>query len=129
MGYRSTVEIMLEPKAYKKVMDSIAEYNNKQTVGLPFKPDCDQINKEGVHIITFNYVKWYGDFEDVKSVEHILSELNDLDDDELEGNRFKQILIGEDNATDEYSNDWDWNLGYDFSISVDVNKPNGFKEL
>lgn len=129
MGYRSTVEIMLEPKAYKKVMDSIAEYNNKQTDEYSFKPDCDQMNEEGVHIITFEDVKWYGSFEDVKSVENILSELNDLEDEDLEGNRFKQVLIGEDNATDEYSNDWDWDLGYDFSISVDINKPDGFKEL
>lgn len=129
MGYRSTVEIMLESKAYKKVMDSIAEYNNKQTDGYSFKPDRDQINEEGVHIITFEYVKWYGSFEDVKSVEDILSELNDLEDEDLEGNRFKQILIGEDNATDEYSNDWDWGLGNDFYISVSIDKPNGFKEM
>lgn len=129
MGYRSTVEIMLEPKAYKKVMDSIAEYNNKQTDGYPFKPDCDRINKEGVHIITFEYVIWCGSYEDVESVENILSELNALEDENLEGNRFKQILIGENNAIDEYSNDWDWDLGYDFSISVVINKPNGFKKL
>lgn len=129
MGYRSTVKIMLEPKAYEKVMNSIKEYNDKcGEEYTPFKPDSDITNKDGVHIIMWEDVKWYDSFEDVQSVEKVLRKLNDLSDDDLECYRYKELRIGEDNATEEYSNDWGWDLGYNFYITVDIKEPDCFYE-
>lgn len=126
MGYRCTIEIMLEPKAYEKVMNSIKEYNDKYGEEYtPFKPDSDIANKDGVHIIMWEDIKWCDPCDDVQSV---LNALDDLSGDDLEGFRYKELTVGEDNATEEFSNDWDWDLGYDFYISVKILEPDGFKE-
>lgn len=124
MGYTSDVTIMLQPKAYKMVMDSINEYNKKQTNGYRFVPYEDLSNPDGEHIIKWSGVKWYAGFEDVQSVTHVLRELCNEHEEE-DGYGYKCIQVGEDGAIEEESNNWDW--GSDMYPLTTIEYPSDFK--
>lgn len=109
MGYRSNVTIMLQPKAYEMVMNSINEFNELQTDNYNFAPHEDLKNKEGEHLLKWHDVKWYKSFEDVKSVVNVLRELSE-DHEEEDGYGYKFVGVGEDGAFEEESNNWDWGL-------------------
>lgn len=132
MGYRSEVVIMLESKAYEMVMDSMKKFNEKEENvknGYSMKPHDEYSDNNGNRIIRWYDVKWYPSYDDVKSVENVLSELNSREGNELEGYRYKELILGEDNATEEYTNDYDWSLGYDFLISCSFDFPAGFNSV
>ena len=87
------------------------------------------VNQDGIHIIGWEDVKWYNSYKDVQSVEKILHKLNNLEDELTDGYAYQEIIVGEDNQTDVYSNDWDWSCGYNFYAHVEIVEPSGFKEL
>lgn len=129
MGYRSTVKIMLEEKAYEMVKASINAFNDKQTKGckdqLPyvFRPHEDKITKDKVHILSWYDVKWYESFEDVKSVMNVLHDLNDEDKyPDLKGLAYKFIEIGEDGMITEEMNTYD-GFGEDFYTYTEIVEP------
>lgn len=148
MGYTCDVKILAEEKAYNFVMKSIKAYNESQTDGYVFKPHFDKVNSDGNHIFGWYGIKWYNGTDDVKSVTSILRNLSDdatgdktisqifgvedpTDDidDKLDGYRYKMVIVGEDNATEEETNDYDWYDGQDLYAAVIIEEPSGYKEL
>lgn len=105
MGYRSDVTILAQEGAYKMIMDSIKEFN--KTASYEFKPYSIKTGEDGYigkfYLLTWNCIKWYRDYKDVLSVESVLNELVKKHQDE-KGFGFKQIIIGEDDYTEEKTN-------------------------
>lgn len=124
MGYRSDVTIMLQPKAYKMVMDSIKEYNNTVSGVYKFEPHEDLKNPENEHIIKWCDIKWYSSFRDVQSVTNVLHILSNEHNEE-DGYGYKIVEVGEDGATEEKSNNWDW--GSEMYALTTVEYPGDFK--
>lgn len=104
MGYRSDVKILCEQKAYQMIKNSIEEYNKTQDL-YEFKP-YELQQKGNFTLMSWYNVKWYYDYEDVYSVESVLTKLiNEFSD--TEGYGFKKIEVGEDGETVEMSNNYD----------------------
>jgi hypothetical protein len=105
MGFYSDVTILVQPKAYKMIMDSIFEYN--KTSDYEFKPTS--IRKGNLKslgeffVLNWNWVKWYPEYKDVKSVENVLGLLLSEHDEEM-GYGYKQVIVNEDNSTEENTN-------------------------
>mgnify|MGYP006320483589 CR=1 FL=1 len=96
---------MAQPKAYEMIMDSIKEFNkisdwtmNPNSVK---KGNIDYIGE--FYILNWDWVKWYLEFKDVQSVESVLKNLRN-NHDEKEGFGYKQVIINEDNSTEESTN-------------------------
>lgn len=85
MGYTSDVGIMCQPKAYemfKKEFDLIGPH---------------KILKRGdYHLLIWEWVKWYIEFEDVAKIEEIMSKLGEHEDED--GYGYKFLRIGEDDT-------------------------------
>lgn len=115
MGYISNVKILCEEKAYQMIKESMEKYNRKNNDN--FVPDC--IEKKGdLTLLSFYDLKWYHNYEDIKSVEDVLNTLI-RDYDEKDGYGFKKIEIGEDNATTlSYNNS---NIDDYLDVIVDFN--------
>lgn len=105
MGYRSDVTILVQPKAYELIMKSIKDFN--KTVDWSFTPNSTKKGNSSYigdfYVLNWNCVKWYSEYKDVQSVEQVLDSLM-TDHQEEEGYGFKQLIIGEDNATEERTN-------------------------
>lgn len=129
MGYRSNVKIKMGLKAYelleKTCLESENEYINKMITG-----ESTKITKKDDYVlIGWTYVKWYTGYDDVKAVIRVLKELSEIvENDESEGDErdklikdyfFKLIDIGEDNRTEEYTNDEDEIYTSDFYSVVE----------
>jgi hypothetical protein len=105
MGFYSDVTILAQPKAYKMIMDSIKEYN--KAFNYEFKPTS--IRKGNLKslgeffVLNWNWVKWYPGYKDVKSVESVLNLLRGEHDEEM-GYGYKQVIVNEDNSTEENTN-------------------------
>lgn len=106
MGYRSEVSIQLENKAFDMVMESIKKYNSEQGDGYEFQPD-KILKKDDEYIIQWDWVKWYSDYGDVKSVEDVLTELDKYKGSaEIDGYRYNFWRVGEETGdTENRSND------------------------
>lgn len=106
MGFKSNVTILAQPKAYEMIINSIKEYNKNELEGeYEFTPDMIERNYEDEPLYTLKWfsVKWYPHFSDVKSVNKVLQVLIDEHDEE-EGYGFKQVIVNEDNSTEEITN-------------------------
>lgn len=105
MGFYSDVTILAQPKAYEMIMNSIKEYN--KTSDYEFKPYSIKKGKTEdlgeFFVLNWNWLKWYPEFEDVESVESVLENLQDEHDEEI-GYGYKQVIINEDNSTEENTN-------------------------
>lgn len=105
MGFYSDVTILAQPKAYEMIMDSINKYN--KTSDYKFKPSS--IRKGNLKslgeffVLNWNWVKWYPEYKDVKSVENVLKLLLSEHDEEM-GYGYKQVIVNEDNSTEENTN-------------------------
>ena len=106
MGFMSNVTILAEPKAYEMIINSIKEYNkNELEGGIEFAPDMIEKNYEDEPLYTLKWfwVKWYPDFSEVKLINKVLQILIDKHSEEV-GYGFKQVIVNEDNSTEEITN-------------------------
>lgn len=105
MGFYSDVTILAQPKAYETIMASINEYN--KTSDYKFKPSSIKKGKTkdlgDFFVLNWNWLKWYPEYEDVKSVESVLKLLRSEHDEEA-GYGYKQAIVNEDNSTEENTN-------------------------
>ena len=105
MGFYSDVTILAQPKAYEMIMASIFEYN--KTSDYKFKPSSIRKGNSKdlgeFFVLNWNWLKWYPEFKDVKSVENILKLLRSEHDEEI-GYGYKQVIVKEDNSTEENTN-------------------------
>ena len=127
MGYRSDVSIMCTKKVWDLLNDSMANYNEKNEEYSPFKPHSIKTDGENYLLQWFD-VKWYSNFEDVQSVEKVLNKVGDEHDDD-EDYAYKQILIGEDGATNEYGNSAGFDLFDIFYVVPQLEGTDTFEEI
>lgn len=113
MGYTSDVGIMCQPKAYemfKKEFDLIGPH---------------KILKRGdYHLLIWEWVKWYIEFEDVAKIEEIMSKLGEHEDED--GYGYKILRIGEDDTDVE---DITNNCEVELWMRREIEIPKGFEEV
>lgn len=126
MGYRSNVKILMAKKAYEELkVDCLAntEESVRNMVLKPYYFETDETDGSlptNSVMIGWNDCKWNGHYQDVRAVETFLICLNDrveIDGSLLKDNFYKIIEIGEDNATDERTNDVDDEFVHDFYVN------------
>ena len=88
------------------------------------------LNNGNEYIVEWYDLKWYRGYQDVDTIEEVLSTCNNDEYCEQEEYAYKQIIIGEDNATEENANE----IGYeiydcDFYTNVSVEYPSGFADM
>lgn len=105
MGFYSNVTIMAQPKAYEMIMDSIKEFNKTSSWTMnPSSIKKGNVEYLGeIYILHWTWTKWYPGFKDVQSVESVLENLRSNHDEE-EGFGYKQVILNEDNSTEESTN-------------------------
>lgn len=113
MGYTSDVGIMCQPKAYEM-----------------FKKEFDLIGPHKVlqrgddHLLIWEWVNWYDDFEDVAKVEEIMDELDKHYDED--GYGYKFLRIGEDDTDVEDTTN---NCYVELWMRREIEIPKGFEEV
>ncbi len=95
MGYRSEVAIRCQDKAFEMFQKSWGEL-------IPDKV----FHKENDHLIYWDWVKWYEDYPDVSAIENVMSELNELENDEATEKKmgYSFMRLGEDDTDIETKN-------------------------
>ena len=119
MGYRSDVTIMCEEDAY-----ALFEKAIKNGGLMPAGISRIKIRNRFCYYLNWHWVKWYESYPEIAAIDQVCRELQEKDE-EYEGYGFKKILIGEDNATEEYCNDTGLDLFDEFYIITDFNIPLG----
>lgn len=113
MGYTSDVGIMCQPKAYemfKKEFDLIGPH---------------KILKRGdYHLLIWEWVKWYIEFEDVAKIEEIMNELEEHYDED--GYGYKFLRLGEDDTDVEARTN---NCEVELWMRREIDIPKGFEEV
>lgn len=124
MGYRSQVKILMGPKAFELLKENCLKHD-LQIVRDMVDPEQSFVEIEKQEdesvLIGWNSVKWQPYYEDIKTIENSLKELNeivenDCDGDKLEDYFYKLIQIGEDNRCEESTNDPDEQYVSDFYV-------------
>ena len=121
MGYRSDVTIRCEEKAFQMFKTAWEKTDFKPHRILESGEDGNY-----TYILNWNWVKWYGEFEDVSEIMNVCYALDEKDED---GYAYKVIEIGEDNATEEYANEAGYEVFDNFYVVVDVNLPSDIREI
>jgi hypothetical protein len=116
MGYYSTVKVYTEEKAYKEIKEIIDSYDYNKPNNIQFVA-CATPH----YIITWEDRKWY--FNDC--VDAIEKKLEEIIHKEEIGYAVKQIIIGEDNAVEEKSNELGFNTFCDYYTITTVTEPTG----
>ena len=113
MGYRSDVGIMCQPKAYEM-------FKKEFNVISPHKV----LQRDDYHLIIWEWVKWYDEFDDVAKVNEIMAELNDRDHED--GYGYKFLRIGEeDTDVESRTNNYEVELWMRREIDI----PRDFEEI
>lgn len=110
MGYRSNVKLLISKEGYNMLEEACKNSDKDYIREMVESPAIFDDTDDDYTIIGWMDVKWYLNYEDVKAVMNVLSELDDLveeNEEELEKYFYKMIKIGEDNATEEWTNDYD----------------------
>lgn len=113
MGYRSDVGIMCQPKAYemfKKEFDLIGPHKVLQ--------------RDDYHLLLWEWVKWYSDFDDVAKVEEIMAQLEEHYDED--GYGYKFLRLGEDDTDVEFRTN---NFEVELWMIREIDIPKGFDEV
>ena len=121
MGYCSDVSIICKEKVFEELKNA--------WISVDLKPDRI-LNNGDEYIVEWYSLKWYRGYTDVEAIEKVLSTYGMEDYCTQEEYAYKQIIVGEDNATEEYANE----IGYDvydcdFYTSVVIEHPSGFVEI
>lgn len=116
MGFYSRVQTVAETKAYELFKAVVEKYREKD--GL--KPDYQEHETYG--IITFDWIRWYNEYDVVAETNALIKNLQTQHADE-EGYGFKQIILNEDDSTEVYTNMRGENIYVDFEILVYVENP------
>lgn len=118
MGYRSEVAIKCEEKAFEVLKDAYKK--------VDFEPD--KIYKDDdCFILYWDWVKWYGIYEEVQAIEKALNELDKLEAKEESGEYgYKFLRLGEnDDDIESRENNWDLEL----YIIRQIDIPQGLEEV
>ena len=113
MGYTSDVGIMCHPKAYEM-----------------FKKEFDLIGPHKVlqrgddHLLIWEWVKWYSEFEDVAKIEEIMNELEEHYDED--GYGYKFLRLGEDDTDVEARTN---NCEVELWMRREIDISKGFEEV
>lgn len=113
MGYRSDVGIMCQPKAYemfKKEFDTISPHKILQ--------------RDDYHLLIWEWIKWYPDYEDIAKVEEIMDELGDHEDEN--GYGYKFLRLGENDTDVEVRTN---NFNVELWMIREIEIPKGFEEV
>ena len=111
MGYRSDVKILMGTKAYELLKTTCLQSENEYVRAMVEKPSRLDIDSAAGHVlIGWEWYKWYDGYAEIDAVEHVLHKLDALVEEEperypLADYFYKKIRIGEDNETEESSND------------------------
>ena len=111
MGYRSDVKILMGLKAYEVLKSTCEASENEYVREMVQKPSSLTIDSEANRVlIGWEWYKWYDGYEEIDAVEGVLNNLSEWveekpDEYPLKDYYYKQIRIGEDNATEEHTND------------------------
>lgn len=119
MAYRSDVKILMGEKAYELLKNNCLKSDKDYVREMVERPSWFEENDDNSVLIGWSYVKWYNGYEDVKAVELTLRELDGIieeDDSKLNDYFYKKIEIGEDNRTEESTNDYDDEFVSDFYV-------------
>lgn len=95
MAFYSNVFIACTEQAYKKFESAYTAHK--------FAPTEIWRNSNNDYLLGWAWVKWYNEFDEVKSIHSVIDELKDND---CEENAFKFIMINEDNAFEIESNEF-----------------------
>ena len=113
MGYRSDVGIMCQPKTYEM-------FKKEFTVICSHKV----LQRGDYHLLIWEWVKWYSDFDDVAKVEEIMNELGEHEDED--GYGYKFLRIGEeDTDVEDITN----NCEVELWMCREIDVPKGFEEV
>ena len=113
MGYRSDVGIMCQPKAYEM-------FKKEFNVICPHKV----LQRGDYHLLIWDWVMWYSEFDDVAKANEIMAELNDRDHED--GYGYKFLRIGEeDTDVDSRTNNYEVELWMRREIDI----PRDFEEI
>lgn len=113
MGFYSQVQIVSEKKAFPLFEEVFKKHNINVSI----------TQKEDIHTILLDWVKWYPDFDEVKEVDEICGKLNTEAYNEEEGYGYKIIILNEDNTTEELSNERGECEFSDFEVICDISNP------
>lgn len=131
MGYTSNVKILMGKKAFdllkarclasedenvRAMVDAKENYVEIQT-----SEENGSYPEDSVSIKWVGF-KWYNNYEEVKAINRVLTELDSNVEEIPESIKdyfYKMIQIGEDNATDERSNDDDDEYVSDFYVNCE----------
>ena len=122
MAYRSDVKILMGEKAYELLKNNCLKSDKDYVREMVEKPSWFEKNDDNSVLIGWSYVKWYSNYEDVKAVELTLRELDGIieeDESKLDDYFYKKIEIGEDNRTEESTNDYGDEFVSDFYVECD----------
>lgn len=132
MGYRSNVKLLISKKGFEKLEEQCLKSDNNYVRDM-IKIDTDGLDlfessvnntalpKDSI-MLGWTDVKWYQDFEDVQTVEDVLSELDNMVKEEpalIDEYFYKLIEIGEDGRTREETNDENEKFVSDFYVIQD----------
>ena len=111
MGYYSDVKILMGMKAYD-VLKTICQQSEKEHVRAMVEQPSSLSIDEGAQsvLIGWENFKWYEGYAEIDTIEEVLGDLCEWVSQEpetypLKDYYFKKIRIGEDNETEEFSND------------------------
>jgi hypothetical protein len=122
MGYRSDVKIFAANKAYDLIKERCIESGNEEAaIVISGEHKCSEVKDydEETKIVYLAGIKRYSEWPVYKIIEGALTELNNMvedDPDLLEDYFYKKIEIGEDNRTEESTNDFDDEFVCDFYV-------------
>ena len=88
MGYRSNASICCFEKAFEKFKEAYEKHN--------YKPDDVEEISEGVYILTWEWTKWYEEFDNVIAINDVMNELTEDEFNNKKEYAFKFIRVGED---------------------------------
>lgn len=135
MGYRSDVKLLISAKGFEKLKEFCLKSDNEcirevidiNTFGLDrLECNCEpalegsEYNEalpKGSVMLSWLDVKWYPSFDDVKAVEDVLDELDEMvanDYETIEHFYYKMIEIGEDGRVFQRTNDHEEEFCGDF---------------
>lgn len=91
MGYRSDVAIKCRPWAFNLIVKSIKKHSSN------FRPDNVYFSeKENLYTIRWEWVKWYDEYEEVRAITDVLTDIIANDVYESKEYDYKFVRIGED---------------------------------
>jgi hypothetical protein len=121
MGYRSQVVIAMNRAAFRRLEPLI--YNDLKVKELFECHDECMTAENGDIIITWQWVKWHDDFEDVAAVEAFVDDICLNSENYIDAPQVSFIRIGENDGDIDRKNSGDWVFrDLDVCVTYDYDK-------